>query len=242
MFQVLPSSNLSLGLPTLGLKKPLSKMGTLPAAGSTQNHDSFSLARPAAHSLPSHTIFATSKLEAQDLLDYVKLASEAFPPQDIFGNDLKRPTKEQKKANSVRLIALHNIIATDSDQATLVGVKGTNGKLEGGVALTPFYSPISECKPIAQIHTLVITPEQRRLGLGTALVKEAEKKAKQFGYDTALITIDKAKPALQSFYKKLGYKKMPFFKALWAYEPWRSPSRFLTLQRLWKHPFYEKVL
>jgi ribosomal protein S18 acetylase RimI-like enzyme len=243
MFQASSLSPHHLSWPASGLQKPFTKMGRLPVTETQQDTTEFKTDvanRPSSPSLSYHTIIATSKLETQDLQDFVRLSCEAFPPRDAFGKSLKAPTEKEKQADAAQLLALHESLTTYSKQ-TLLALKGASGELEGGVVLCSFYPLASKRKPIAEICNLVLAPQYRRLGLGTALVKEVEKKAKEFGYSSALVTVDKTKPALKNFYKKLGYKKMPFFKALWTYQPWYT-SRFLSLPCLWNHPFYEKTL
>ena len=71
------------------------------------------------------------------------------------------------------------------------------------------YLPIATCRIYAidpttvMLGRIVVLPEYRRQGLGTRVVREAEKWAKELGYKE--IKIDSRLEAID-FYAKLGYK------------------------------------
>ena len=78
----------------------------------------------------------------------------------------------------------------------------TRGKVEGVSALQV------ENKRTGVIRWVYILPEHQRKGIGTALVRHLESKAKEIGMKRLwLLTVGKAYWAVD-FYKKLGY--MPF--------------------------------
>lgn len=55
------------------------------------------------------------------------------------------------------------------------------------------------------IDTLSVSPQFQGYGIGTALIKEAEKMAKQIGYSRISLNVAHDNPAAKSLYQKLGY-------------------------------------
>jgi len=68
------------------------------------------------------------------------------------------------------------------------------------------------------IHWVYILPEHQRKGIGTALVRHLESKAKEFGLNRLwLLTVVKAYWAVD-FYKKLGYMPFERIERPWGFD------------------------
>ena len=75
-----------------------------------------------------------------------------------------------------------------------------------------------EGKERGRIHWVYILPEYQRRGIGTALVRYVEQKAKEIGLKRLrLLTVGQADWAV-SFYKKLGYVLADKVERPWGYD------------------------
>ncbi len=75
-----------------------------------------------------------------------------------------------------------------------------------------------ESKNVGRIHWVYILPKYQRRGIGTALIRHIEKRAKELGLrKLKLITPEKAFWAI-NFYRKLGYRIVGRIRNPWDYD------------------------
>ncbi|MBC5647401.1 GNAT family N-acetyltransferase [Christensenella tenuis] len=61
----------------------------------------------------------------------------------------------------------------------------------------------------AEIKRVLVKPEWRRRGIGAAIVKRLEEKAKEFGFTAIILEAGKEMPWAIALYEKLGYRFIP---------------------------------
>jgi ribosomal protein S18 acetylase RimI-like enzyme len=62
------------------------------------------------------------------------------------------------------------------------------------------------CKPLMNIHDVVVAPELRRLGLSQAMLKKAEEIAKEIGCCKLTLEVLEGNAAAKSAYARFGFK------------------------------------
>ncbi len=101
---------------------------------------------------------------------------------------------------SFRIEDLREII--ESDSSLLLVARASEGKIVGMVTLVFFRSPSGKrCR----IEDIVVDESSRRLGIADALLREAERRARNSGVETIDLTSHPSRAAANALYRKLGY-------------------------------------
>lgn len=82
-----------------------------------------------------------------------------------------------------------------------------NGKLLGSVMGIVCEELYGECKPFLVIENLVVSQKAQKQGVGRALMKEAEKFAKQRGCKQIILVTESEREDALAFYPKVGFPK-----------------------------------
>jgi ribosomal protein S18 acetylase RimI-like enzyme len=87
----------------------------------------------------------------------------------------------------------------------IVLVAKENGKLVGTLLASICEMYFGQCKAFMVIEDFVVDVNFRGNGIGTALIKEAENKAKENNCSYIMLITDSDRIQSQNFYKKIGY-------------------------------------
>ncbi|NEU10717.1 GNAT family N-acetyltransferase [Methylobacterium sp. BTF04] len=74
-----------------------------------------------------------------------------------------------------------------------------------GLVVLHWYRTLEEVRPVAQITTLLVGPEQRRRGIGRMLLKAASQAARNAECDTLQVLAPPDRPDLQGFCVATGF-------------------------------------
>ncbi|MDP3881233.1 MAG: GNAT family N-acetyltransferase [bacterium] len=121
--------------------------------------------------------------------DYAVLA-EALQAEDLFSYEYDSEEKLEEKARRRSGF----VLVAESEDGSFIGSIG--GLLREG-----------EGDERPSIFRLVVLPGQRKKGVGSALLKEAEKRLGDLGADSLEIFIDSENQELKNWYLKRGYKE-----------------------------------
>ncbi len=100
------------------------------------------------------------------------------------------------------------LILAENDDDNIVGVVGIDVQRLSSKALNEdrlgrFDERLTE-RPL--LSSLAVSPEYRRRGIAIKLCREAERIAKQWGYDEVLLRVEADNSKARSLYRRLGYR------------------------------------
>jgi len=105
---------------------------------------------------------------------------------------------------SVRLSVFRQI-AADPHQHLLVAE--AHGRLVGTVHLVVIPHLSRSCKPSGLLESMVVDEAYRRKGVGAALLREAERLAREADCYKLALSSNLARPGAHRFYSRLGWKR-----------------------------------
>jgi ribosomal protein S18 acetylase RimI-like enzyme len=94
----------------------------------------------------------------------------------------------------------HHLVASAGGTGALI-VAEVGGEVVGRAFVERWGDP-----PAAWLGGLIVCESHRRQGVGAALVRYAEVRASELGYDEVRLSVAKDNPGAQALYEKLGYE------------------------------------
>ena len=94
----------------------------------------------------------------------------------------------------------HHLVASAGGTGALI-VAEAGGEVVGRAFVERWGNP-----PAAWLGGLLVDESRRRAGVGTALVRYAELRAGELGFDEMRLSVAKDNPGAQALYEKLGYE------------------------------------
>ncbi len=105
---------------------------------------------------------------------------------------------------AARLSVFHEI-AADPHQHLLVADAG--GRIVGTVHLVVISHLSRSCRPSGLLESMVVDEAYRRKGVGAALLREAERLAREAGCYKLALSSNLARRGAHRFYSRLGWKR-----------------------------------
>jgi GNAT superfamily N-acetyltransferase len=125
---------------------------------------------------------------------------------NILANDkLGRQREDSSEPLVKEYERAFDIIDKDSSQSLLVA-ENDSGEVVGTLQLSFIQYLNYRGSLRAQAETVFVREDQQGKGIGTALMNEAIRHAKEIGARLIQLTTDKQRPEALRFYEKLGFK------------------------------------
>ena len=84
------------------------------------------------------------------------------------------------------------------------------GSLAGSLLGIVCYELYGECRPFMVVEDVIVAKDKRHSGIGTALMREIESRARARSCSYILFVTDAARTEARRFYKSLGYEAEKF--------------------------------
>lgn len=137
----------------------------------------------------------------------IRRATEADLPAIVSilaGDTLGRTREDDSRATKDAYLKAFRIISAEKNQTILVA-ETEEGEIAGTLQLTFIQYLTYKGGLRAQAEAVFVKSDHRGKGIGTMLMKEAEKIARERGAHLIQLTTDKRRPDAKRFYEKLGY-------------------------------------
>ncbi|MGF2616688.1 GNAT family N-acetyltransferase [Rossellomorea vietnamensis] len=136
------------------------------------------------------------ELTAEDAQKYWDLRLEALINNgEAFAVTYEESTSRSNPVERVR----NNLVSSGS---TTLGAF-IDGKLAGNVTI--LFNSLEKMKHKGSIVAMYVSPSSRKLGIGSALLSEAEKTAKQSGVERLQLTVVTSNSSAIKLYERAGY-------------------------------------
>ncbi len=110
-------------------------------------------------------------------------------------------------AGQAARLSVFRRIAADPLQRLLVAEADADGRIVGTVHLVVIPHLSRTCKPSGLLESMVVDEAYRRKGVGAALLREAERLAREAGCYKLALSSNLARRGAHRFYSRLGWKR-----------------------------------